>query len=194
MRANDSTMSVGADEHADGGDHDAGAEDAVDPAVGDAPAPDRAGDPAGDEQEAEERGRLGLREAELVLVEARHPRADRGHDEADGRHADERVAQRRDVQDHPHVAVEARDHLLGEDLDAVGEQRLELSGRRPPSRRCASRAPGRPCRGCGSGRRQHIHATTSPGMMETKNATRQPWPWKSGPSAPPITRPTPSPA
>ncbi len=45
----------------------------------------------------------------------------------------------------------------------------------------------------GSGRRQHIQATTRPGMMETKKATRQPWPWKSGPSAPPMTRPTPRP-
>ena len=84
------------------------------------------GMPPSDEQEAEDGGGLGLGEAELVLVEARHPRADRGHDEADRRHADQRVAQRRDVHDHPHVAVEPRDHLLGEHLHPVREQRLEL--------------------------------------------------------------------
>ena len=45
----------------------------------------------------------------------------------------------------------------------------------------------------GSGSRQHRYATTRPGNSETKKATRQPCPWKSGPRVPPMARPMPSP-
>ncbi len=98
----------------------------VDPAVRDAPADDRAGDAAQDGQCAERPVRRLLREVQLVLVKVRHPGRDRGDDEADRRHANQRVAHRRDPQDRPDVLAQPLRHVAEEVAEAVGEQRRSV--------------------------------------------------------------------
>ncbi len=59
---------------------------------------------------------------ELVLVEVRHPRGHRGHDEADGGHADQRVAHGGDAQNGAAVLAQAADHVADEAPEAVREE------------------------------------------------------------------------
>ena len=162
-------------------------EEPVDPRVGDSPADERARDAAENGQRAERPvGRL-LRQVQLVLVEVRHPGGDRGDDEADRRHADQRVAHRRDAQNRADVLAQPVGHV-GQEMPRTPREEwgrvpaaassissVPARGPGPPTPVWARAAASRSTRSEGRGRARRRRRPASPGRGTAGRWPRR-WP------------------